>query len=141
MEPCRPKLYSISKFILSLVPTFPMARPLLRLFSQRLARPVPKSSTNLTSSFRPVQNASSKSRLPRYRTYIPGSGPNPSPGQKLKVWPFVAVTLAGTGAYILIVRSRVGTSMVLLQLASCAWSICIKQFSRAALSIIRLSIP
>lgn len=41
------------------------------------------------------------------RTY--GSGPNPNPGRSpLKVWPFIAITLLGTGSYTLMVRSRAG---------------------------------
>ncbi|KAI1003775.1 hypothetical protein K3495_g4433 [Podosphaera aphanis] len=46
---------------------------------------------------------------PAYRSY--GRGSNPTPGQSpFKVWPFIAVTLLGTGAYIMMVNSRVDTS-------------------------------
>ncbi|RAL63073.1 hypothetical protein DID88_004158 [Monilinia fructigena] len=42
------------------------------------------------------------------RGYANTGGPRNSP---LKVWPFVAITLAGSGAYALMVRSRAGTDM------------------------------
>ncbi|RKF64137.1 Uridylate kinase [Erysiphe neolycopersici] len=36
-----------------------------------------------------------------------GSGPNPNPTQNpIKIWPFVAITLLGSGAYALMVKSR-----------------------------------
>lgn len=36
-----------------------------------------------------------------------GSGPNPNPNQNhIKVWPFIAITLLGSGAYALMVNSR-----------------------------------
>ncbi|KAG0650951.1 Uridylate kinase [Hyphodiscus hymeniophilus] len=47
-------------------------------------------------------------KTPARRTYATGeSGPNPKPGQSpFKVWPFIAITLAGSGAYALMVNSR-----------------------------------
>ncbi|KAG4028464.1 hypothetical protein MFRU_021g00540 [Monilinia fructicola] len=42
------------------------------------------------------------------RGYANTGGPRNGP---LKIWPFVAITLAGSGAYALMVRSRAGTDM------------------------------
>ena len=54
------------------------------------------------------------------RSYATGeSGPNPKPGQNpFKIWPFIAITLAGSGAYVLMVKSRAGMCQLppLLQL-------------------------
>ncbi|KAI6249790.1 Uridylate kinase [Erysiphe necator] len=60
-----------------------------------------------------------KSRLPNGTYYFSrsnalqssqrnyGSGPNPNPNQNpIKVWPFIAITLLGSGAYALMVNSR-----------------------------------
>src|SRR5579862_3126615 len=38
------------------------------------------------------------------------TGPNPTPGRSpLRVWPFVLITLSGSVAYVLLVKSRAGT--------------------------------
>ncbi|KAA8577266.1 hypothetical protein EYC84_007242 [Monilinia fructicola] len=44
------------------------------------------------------------------RGYANTGGPRNGP---LKIWPFVAITLAGSGAYALMVRSRAGTGMLI----------------------------
>jgi hypothetical protein len=83
-----------------------MAHPLPRLLSGRLwqSSPVPKASRPILRGFRAPHNS------PARRTYATGeSGPNPKPGQSpFKVWPFIAITLAGSGAYILMVKTRSG---------------------------------
>jgi hypothetical protein len=83
-----------------------MAHPLPRIFSRRIyqqSSPSARASNLFTRRFQ-VNSA------PR-RSYATGeSGPNPRPGQNpFKIWPFVAITVAGSGAYILMVRSRTGT--------------------------------
>lgn len=90
-----------------------MARPLLRLLSQRLGGSNQKFGSSVPSIRQPFQVRSLKQRWPSQRTYATGSGPKTKPGQSpFKVWPFVAITLAGTGAYVLMVRSRAGMSIV-----------------------------
>ncbi|KAH7364483.1 adenylate kinase-domain-containing protein [Rhexocercosporidium sp. MPI-PUGE-AT-0058] len=80
-----------------------MAHPLPRLFSRRFCQPsaLPRSlnSTPRTSFRSALRNPSQTTR----RGYASGN-PNSSP---LKVWPFVGIVLAGSGAYALMVRSRV----------------------------------
>ena len=93
--------------------TAAMAHPIPRLLSRRLCQPssfLPKHQPPFPRNFRPQF-----SRSPARRTYATGeSGPNPKPGQNpFKVWPFVAITLAGSGAYMLMVRSRAGMSHLL----------------------------
>jgi hypothetical protein len=92
-----------------------MARPLLRLFSQRIVSPSSNLFPQLSSSCRPVSKVASKTPFYGRRGYATGeSGPNPRPGQStIRVWPFVAITLAGTGAYIMMVKSRAGMSILL----------------------------
>ncbi|KAH8792712.1 adenylate kinase-domain-containing protein [Hyaloscypha finlandica] len=80
-----------------------MAHPLPRIFSRRIyqqSSPSARASNLFPRRFQ-VNSA------PR-RSYATGeSGPNPRPGQNpFKIWPFVAITVAGSGAYILMVRSR-----------------------------------
>ncbi|KAH6666644.1 adenylate kinase-domain-containing protein [Halenospora varia] len=80
-----------------------MAHPMPRLFSRRVCQqftPFAKPSRNLRRQF---QSRGGK------RSYATGEkGPNPTPGQSpFKIWPFVAITLMGSGAYALMVRSRV----------------------------------
>jgi hypothetical protein len=87
-----------------------MAQPLPRFLSRRFCQ---QSSlfTRASNTFRsPIRNS------PARRSYATGeSGPNPRPGQSpFKVWPFVAITVAGSGAYILMVRSRTGTEHAFL---------------------------
>ncbi|PQE27100.1 uridylate kinase protein [Rutstroemia sp. NJR-2017a WRK4] len=74
-----------------------MAHPLPRSFARHIFR----------TSARPFQTLP-KSRFAgsARRGYATGN-PSQSP---FKVWPFVAITLAGSGAYALMVRSRVGTA-------------------------------
>lgn len=43
-----------------------------------------------------------RAALPYRRTYVS----RPTPNQTLKVWPFVFIFFAGTGAYVLMVKSR-----------------------------------
>ena len=83
-----------------------MAHPLPRIFLRRFyqqSSPSARASNLFPRRFQ-VNSA------PR-RSYATGeSGPNPRPGQNpFKIWPFVAITVAGSGAYILMVRSRTGT--------------------------------
>lgn len=101
--------YSCTLHLLSPI-TPVMAHPLSRLLSRRVCQqrtPFPK-----TPSFasRNLQ-ASAQKPLGR-RSYATGeSGPNPKSGKSpLKVWPFIAIALAGSGAYVLMVRSRASTS-------------------------------
>lgn len=79
-----------------------MSRPMTRLFTQRLG------AAARLSPARPLF------RAPGARRFASGeSGPNPKPGQSpFKVWPFVAITLLGTGSYILMARSRDGSCML-----------------------------
>ena len=86
-----------------------MVHPLPRILSRRLCQlssPTVRVSPSLPRSFQ-SQFRNSAAR----RGYATGeSGPNPRPGQSpFKIWPFIAITLAGSGAYALMVRSRVGT--------------------------------
>ncbi|KFY85538.1 hypothetical protein V500_08309 [Pseudogymnoascus sp. VKM F-4518 (FW-2643)] len=80
-----------------------MSRPMCRLFTQRLGAPL---RAHLAPTSRTL-------RAPAARRFASGeSGPNPNPGQNpFKVWPFVAITLLGTGSYILMARSRDGSYM------------------------------
>ena len=88
--------------------TGPMAHPMPSLLSRRLfQQPTTfrKISSPLSRRFRaPIHKS------PARRTYATGeSGPNPKPGQNpFKIWPFIAITLAGSGAYVLMVKSRAG---------------------------------
>ena len=51
-------------------------------------------------------------REPPYRSYA--SGHNPTPGRSpFRVWPFVFITLAGSGAYVYILQSRAGKADLL----------------------------
>jgi len=94
-----------------------MAHSLLRLLSQRLASPIYRPSLHLPSVQRHLPTPSSRLRLPHRRAYA--TGPNPRPGQSpFKVWPFIAITLAGTGAYVLVVQNRAGMSILLSRLAN-----------------------
>jgi hypothetical protein len=90
-----------------------MAHPIPRLLSRRLCQPssfLLKHQSPIPRTFRPQLPKS-----PARRTYATGeSGPNPKPGQNpFKIWPFIAITLAGSGAYVLMVRSRAGMLQLL----------------------------
>lgn len=80
-----------------------MSRPMCRLFTPRLGASARLSQTPRTLFRNPAAG----------RRFASGeSGPNPKPGQNpFKVWPFVAITLLGTGSYILMARSRDGSCM------------------------------
>jgi hypothetical protein len=85
-----------------------MAHPLPRFLSRRLRQQSSAfswSSNPLRENFQ-VQIRNSITR----RSYATGeSGPNPRPGQSpFKIWPFIAIAVAGSGAYVLMVRSRLG---------------------------------
>jgi UMP-CMP kinase len=86
-----------------------MAHQIPKIFSRRVCQPsstFQKFSNPISRTFRaPVRNA------PARRSYATGeSGPKPKPGQSpFKIWPFFALTLAGSGAYMLMVKSRTGT--------------------------------
>ncbi|KAF7949552.1 uncharacterized protein EAE97_003061 [Botrytis byssoidea] len=80
-----------------------MAQPLPRFSRRFLQQSSPFQSLPRTRSFRPQFHANAKST----RGYSTG-GPSKSP---LKIWPFVAITLVGSGAYAMMVRSRAGTDM------------------------------
>ncbi|TVY30423.1 Uridylate kinase [Lachnellula hyalina] len=80
-----------------------MAHPLSRLLSRRMCQqwtPFQKTPGSVSRALRsPIQKPAGR------RAYA--TGPNPNPGQNpLKIWPFIAITLLGTGSYILMVRSR-----------------------------------
>lgn len=77
-----------------------MSRNLPRLFFQRFA-----------SSTRPALRSQLPSATLRSTTRRCASGgPRPNPSQSpMKVWPFVAITLLGSGCYVLMARSRDGT--------------------------------
>ncbi|TVY49096.1 Uridylate kinase [Lachnellula occidentalis] len=80
-----------------------MALPLSRLLSRRMCQqltPFQKTPGSISRTLRaPLQKPAGR------RAY--GTGPNPHPGQNpFKIWPFIAITLLGTGSYILMVRSR-----------------------------------
>ena len=95
-----------------------MAQPLPRFLSRRLCQSTfLKQQTPIPRTFR-LQFPKATAR----RTYATGeSGPNPRPGQNpFKVWPFIAITLAGSGAYVLMVKSRAGTFQSLHQLQNVA---------------------
>merc|ERR1711939_1239702 len=81
-----------------------MAHALPRLFSRRFCQPaaLPRSlnSTSRTSFRTSIRNSPS----PASRRGYASGNPNSSP---LKVWPFVGIALAGSGAYALMVKSRV----------------------------------
>jgi hypothetical protein len=87
--------------------TAPMAHQIPRLFTRRACQPY--SFQTFSNTFpravrAPIRNA------PARRSYATGeSGPKPKPGQSpFKIWPFIAITLAGSGAYMLMVKSRNG---------------------------------
>lgn len=86
-----------------------MAQPLPRFSRRFLQHSSPFQSLPRTRSFRPQFHANAKST----RGYSTG-GPSKSP---LKIWPFVAITLVGSGAYALMVRSRAGTGTLCILLA------------------------
>ncbi|TVY53372.1 Uridylate kinase [Lachnellula cervina] len=76
-----------------------MAHALSRMLSRRMCQ-----------QWTPLQKTpGSTSRVLRQPAgrHAYATGPNPRPGQNpFKIWPFIAITLAGTGSYILMVRSR-----------------------------------
>ncbi|EKD11877.1 UMP-CMP kinase [Drepanopeziza brunnea f. sp. 'multigermtubi' MB_m1] len=77
-----------------------MAHPLPRLFTRRFCQPstFPKTFNSTPRTFRAsIRNS------PARRSYASGN-PNSSP---LKIWPFVGIIFAGSGAYVLMVKSRV----------------------------------
>jgi len=93
-----------------------MAHPLPRFLSRRLwqqSSAFSWSSNPLRENFQ-VQIRNSITR----RSYATGeSGPNPRPGQSpFKIWPFIAIAVAGSGAYVLMVRSRLGMGQSLFSI-------------------------
>lgn len=90
-------------------PAAAMAQHMPKMFSRRICRqlsPFQILSNPVSRTFRAsIRNS------PAQRSYATGeSGPNPKPGQSpFKVWPFVAITVAGSAAYMLMVKSRTGT--------------------------------
>jgi hypothetical protein len=78
--------------------------PTTRLFARRFCAQFAPLSKPSSPILRNLRSPASR------RTYATGEkGPNPKPGQSpFKVWPFIAITLAGSGAYVLMVRSRAG---------------------------------
>lgn len=94
-----------------------MAHPLPRILSRRLCQQsftFGKVSNSLHRSFQAqIRNSTAR------RSYATGeSGPNPRPGQSpFKIWPFIAITLVGSGAYVLMVKSRAGTRQSLFSIA------------------------
>ncbi|CZS94699.1 hypothetical protein WAI453_013369 [Rhynchosporium graminicola] len=91
-----------------------MAHPLPRLFTRRFcqASSFPRSlnSTSRTSFRSSIRNPTPATR----RGYASGN-PNSSP---LKIWPFVGIVVAGSGAYALMVRSRVDMPPTTEQIAA-----------------------
>ncbi len=82
-----------------------MAQPFLKVSSRRFCQqstPFFRASNPIPRNFR---------GSPFRRNFATGEkGPNPIPGKSpFKIWPFVAITLVGSGAYILMVNSRAGT--------------------------------
>ncbi|TVY19112.1 Uridylate kinase [Lachnellula arida] len=76
-----------------------MAHPLSRMLSRRICQQWTPFQTISRALRTPIRQPAGR------RAYA--TGPNPRPGQNpFKIWPFVAITLAGTGSYILMVRSR-----------------------------------
>ena len=85
-----------------------MAHIFARLFSSRACRPLSPFSSS--SPIPRICRAAKGSNFIARRTYATGeSGPNPKPGQSpFKIWPFLLITAAGSGAYILMVQQRAG---------------------------------
>ncbi|KAH8815353.1 adenylate kinase-domain-containing protein [Xylogone sp. PMI_703] len=81
-----------------------MAQPMHRLFSRRLCQQfagLQRASYPVKGSFR-----ASIPKGPARRCYATGGNGQKPGGSPMKVWPFAALTLAASGMYILMVRSR-----------------------------------
>ncbi|KUJ22516.1 UMP-CMP kinase [Mollisia scopiformis] len=92
-----------------------MASTLPRFLPRRLCQssPLPRFSQSIPRKSPPLRNLNLSTR----RGYA--SGPNRTPGNNpLKIWPFVAIVLAGSGAYVLMVRSRVDMAPATGQIAA-----------------------
>lgn len=89
--------------------TTTMACQIPKFFSRRVCQP--SSPFQKLSSQAPRSLRASIRNSPARRNYATGeSGPKPKPGQSpFKIWPFVAITLVGSGAYMLMVKNRTGT--------------------------------
>jgi hypothetical protein len=92
-----------------------MAHTLPRFLSRRLWQQS-SSFSRYSNPLRENFQAQFRNTITR-RSYATGeSGPNPRPGQSpFKVWPFIAIAVAGSGAYVLMVRSRLGMCQSLFQ--------------------------
>ncbi|CAG8982907.1 hypothetical protein HYALB_00002924 [Hymenoscyphus albidus] len=79
-----------------------MAHPTSRLLSRRVCQQFAPIRKPISPIFRNLRAPATR------RGYASGEkGPNPIPGQSpLKIWPYVAITLMGSGAYALMVNSR-----------------------------------
>lgn len=80
-----------------------MARPFSRLFCRRFINP---SASPIRASVLRTQRPTNTSHT--FKRFVAG-GPRP-PKNELTVWPFVAIFALGTGAYVLMVQSRIGKS-------------------------------
>lgn len=93
-----------------------MAQQIPKMFSRRFCQQV--SPFRKLSKSMPRTFSAPISKAPARRTYASTgeSGPNPTPGQNpFKIWPFVAIVLAGSGAYVLMVNQRKGTFAIAFQ--------------------------
>lgn len=80
-----------------------MASTFPQFFSRRVCQssPLSRFSQSIPRNSPSIRNLSAR------RSYA--SGPNPTPGKNpLTIWPFLAITLVGSGAYALMVKSRAG---------------------------------
>ncbi|CZT47967.1 probable uridine-monophosphate kinase (UMP-CMP kinase) [Rhynchosporium secalis] len=91
-----------------------MAHPLPRLFTRRFCQAscFPRS---LNSTSRTLFRSSIRNPTPATRRGYASGNPSSSP---LKIWPFVGIVVAGSGAYALMVRSRVDMPPTTEQIAA-----------------------
>ncbi|CZS91177.1 probable uridine-monophosphate kinase (UMP-CMP kinase) [Rhynchosporium agropyri] len=91
-----------------------MAHPLPRLFTRRFCQ-ASSFHRSLNSTSRTLFRSSIRNPTPATRRGYASGNPSSSP---LKIWPFVGIVVAGSGAYALMVRSRVDMPPTTEQIAA-----------------------
>jgi UMP-CMP kinase len=82
-----------------------MAQPISRRFAQRMSTSTHSFTLHTTPRTLRTQAPAFRAQArSQFRSYSSTKGSNP-----IKVWPFVAIIAAGSGAYALMVKQRAGT--------------------------------